>query len=206
MKMTRMFSALAMLFCFCLLMSTSANAGVIHLSDLSSDETNPEWLSATFTFEINDDSLSLTVANLTTSPKTYNINEIFFNASESVTGLSLTSANGTLYTPSSSPANSTVADGFGEFDYAVKNFLLTPSGSIEFIFTIFGSGVEQADFLGQWSITPPGDRPALAAAKFFQGENDDDSSYGAAVPVPPAALLLGSGLLGLIALRRRMKK
>jgi hypothetical protein len=92
------------------------------------------------------------------------------------------------------------ADGFGVFDFALVDGVgndpgqIAPQTSLAFVFDIVGTGPFSAlGFAREWSTIPPGDTPALAAAKFVHGPGDD-SAYGAAVPAPGAALL---GLIGL---------
>jgi hypothetical protein len=72
----------------------AAAGSIITLSSASSDETPAADLDATFDFSVVGSTLTLVVTNDTTDPDEFNINEIYFNASDtsSVTGLTFTSA------------------------------------------------------------------------------------------------------------------
>jgi hypothetical protein len=90
------------LVCFALGISTSAQAALITLSDLSSDElgdmtpTPAEDLSATLLLNISGpDELTLSVTNDTTVPTAYDIDAVYFNALSNVTALTLESVGGT---------------------------------------------------------------------------------------------------------------
>ncbi len=181
--------------------SSAASAGIIVLSTDSSDETPASVLDATLDFVVSGSTLTLTVTNNTVAPSAYFMNEIYFNAGPSVTGLTLmTPAEGwTLNT-------SIAADGFGVFDFGLIDGVgasphqIDPGASLEFTFTIAGSAV-MSDFTTFLSTIPPGDTPMLAAAKFVRGPGDD-SAFGGTVPGPGAGLLLGCAV-GLGAMRRR---
>ena len=80
--------------------AASTQGAAIILSELSSDGMNPpppEDLDATFTFTLSsnmledDPTLTFTVQNQTTVPTEYNMNELYFNAPDNVTGMSFIS-------------------------------------------------------------------------------------------------------------------
>lgn len=195
-----------------------ARAATLTLSQLSSDETDPSLLDATFDFIVSGSTLTLTVAN----NSAYQIHEIYFNATSDVESLTLTSP-----TSGWSLELDDSADGFGRFDYAILGDRGVPrrgiqtilSGASEsFTFTIIpagGASVDDLDFVTQLSTIPPGSRPSLGAAKFMRGPNDD-SAFGATqdgptstppgpptvIPVPAAAPM-GLALLAMIGLFRR---
>ena len=200
------------------LVAGPARAATLTLSQLSSDETDPSLLDATFDFIVSGSTLTLTVAN----DSAYQIHEIYFNATSDVESLTLTSpTSGWLMELNDS------ADGFGQFDFAILGARGVPrrgiqtilSGASEtFTFTIIpadGASVDDLDFVTQLSTIPPGSRPSLGAAKFMRGPNDD-SAFGATqdgpTPTPPgpppvipvpAAAPMGLALLAMIGLFRR---
>jgi hypothetical protein len=181
---------------------TAAQATTITLSTASSDETDPNLLSATFEFQITGATeLTLTVTNDTTSPNAYNINQIFFNAAGNIAGLGLDSATHSAegdVTGAWAPVDvNTMVNGFGVFDFGLTDGVgeTDPSviGENEFVtfkFSISGTGpFDMTDFKVENA------KGFLAAAKFVSGPGDD-SAFGA-VPEPSTALLLGLGLGGL---------
>lgn len=206
-----------------LLLAGGAQAAVIPLSQLSSDATDPALLDAVFDFQVQTgDQLSLEVAN----DSNFTINQIFFNGSDDVSGVSLSSvSDGSAWAASGGPQG-TKAGGFGSFDFAFSsdgNAEGIQSGeTLTFLFDILGPcaetmGCTMTDFVGPdtFSTPPPADMLAQAAAKFVQGPGDD-SAFGAAngegfppvgVPEPGTTtlLLLGSGLLGVLVSSERLR-
>ena len=182
-----------------------AHAGIVlTLSDLSSDETSPDDLSATLAFTVSGSSLDLIVTNATSLTDGFDITEIYFNTTLQITGLTLGSGGSgwTLLTDQR-------ADGFGTFDYALLNdsgndlFEIAPGESLSFTFGIVGDGFyTDADFTTQLSSIPPGSHPAIAAAKFVSGPGDD-SAFGAVIPEPATGLLMLSAIAMLTGRRRR---
>jgi hypothetical protein len=201
------------------LMTGSAQAATIVLSQASTDETDPADLDAVLEFTIvGGDTLSLEIEN----NSDYTINEIFFNSSDDVSSLSLASvSNGSSWAPSTGPEGNK-AGGFGTFDFAYasdgNDEGIQSGDTVTFEFDISGPCADtmsctMADFVGPdtFSSSPPATQLAQAAAKFVQGPGDD-SAFGAAngdgfppvgVPEPTASLLLGLGLTGLYASGRR---
>jgi hypothetical protein len=178
-----------------------SHAAVVTLSQLSSDETDPALLQATLEFIVSGDTLVLTVSN----DSAFQIHQVYFNASDNVAGLTLTSP-----TSGWSLQTNKSADGFGQFDFALigdngipKIGLQTILAGDSQVFTFDitpanGATVTDMDFVLNLSSIPPGGTPSLAAAKFIRGPADD-SAFGAVIPLPPAAtaglVLMGAALL-----------
>lgn len=185
-------------------LSGSVRAGtILDISDFSSDETPASALSAAFSFLVTDDTLTLSVLNQTEAPFEFNISEVYFNGTENISSLALTSAPDGWSLLFDQPA-----DGFGVFDFALVGEVAMNSANIEpmqsaiFTFDIVGQApFDNAAFTTEFSAIPPGNMPMVIAAKFVNGPNDD-SAYGAMVPEPGTLLLLAGGL-GLAATRRR---
>ncbi len=182
-----------------------ARAGVVlTLSDLSSDETSPDDLSATLTFSVSGTSLDLIATNATSLTDGFDITEIYFNTTSQITGLTL-GAGGSGWTLLADQS----ADGFGTFDYVLLNdtgndlFEIAPGESRAFTLGIAGSGFyTDADFTTQLSSVPPGSHEAIAAAKFVSGPGDD-SAFGAVIPEPATGLLMLTAIALLSGRRRR---
>ncbi len=182
--------------------AVSARADMLQLSDVSSDETPASVLDALLTFSVTGDVLTLTVTNETSAPSEFNINQVYFNATDNVTGLTLDPdvPGWRLFTEEK-------AGKLGTHDFALIGpvgngdpDLIVPLESVDFVFDITGLGpFSDSDFTTEFSEIPTGDTPTLAAAKFVNGPGDD-SALGGVVPVPGAALLavFGLGLFGVV--------
>ena len=107
------------------------------------------------------------------------------------------------------------ADGFGTFDYAMIDGTgegnlsqIAPYEFVEFFFTFTGTATA-SDFAHAMNT-----EGFLIAAKFVNGDpdndpgekSDEDSAYGALVPLPPALPMGIAGLIGVAFLRRRTLK
>ena len=187
------FASVAVLGC-----ASMASGTIIDLSAQSSDETDPSVLDARLGFEVNGNTLTLTVFNDTTNPFEYSINEVYFNGDDLV-DLTLDPLPGWAL------QNGVGADGFGTFDFALidgegEGDGIAAGDSLVFTFTITGDATKNT-FIKNLSTLPPGDKQMTHAAKFFGGP-DDDSAFGA-VPAPGALALLV--VAGLFARRRRRR-
>jgi hypothetical protein len=189
----------------------AASATTINLSGVSSDATPASQLDASFDFSVTGTTLTLTVTN---TGSDFNINEIYFNGSDDVTSLSLTSATHSAQgdvTAIWGPVEpGSAADGFGAFDFALTDGvgetnvnIMEPGESIVFMFSITGAGAyTDADFI----VGNVNDY--LAAAKFVNGPDDpespgdEDSAFGT-VPEPSGLALLALGAAGLALGRSR---
>ncbi len=218
---------------------SSAYAGTLVLSEFISEQIDPNGnpfadpidvadLDATFDFDIVGTSLELTVTNLTSGDELFDINEVYFNASSNVTGLTYNSATHsgggsaknawTFLEDDGTLTSVTMADGFGIHDFALLNGSgpgpkdISPTESITFEFTIAGTGpFAMSDFTTTLSRQESGgDHLTLAAAKFVRRRDSlgneilpNDSGFGGAVPEPGSAMLLALGALSLLGYRGR---
>ncbi len=188
----------------CLIGSTASASTIITLSDESSDFTDPTKLGATLDFSVSGNTLQLVLTNLT-SPS-YNILSVYWNASDVVSGLVLTFADHSVagdVTEDWMPVETgQMADGFGTFDFALidgvgeTNPNIIGSGeSITFLMTISGTCADTTS-CDMNDFVVANDDGWIGAAKFVNGPGDD-SAFGAAIPEPSSALLIGMGLLAL---------
>lgn len=191
---------------------------VLALSELSSDETPAALFTGRLTFTVSGDSLVLDIANNTAAPTEFFINQVYFNATANVTGLTLADpVEGWTLVFGEDVEK---ANGFGYFDAKLAtgdhDFEVAPGATKTFSFDIQGlAPLTDADFVTELSAR--GNPSTLGAAKFVRGP-DDDSGFGSGLLTPPpiipeppipepltlTACLLGFGALGLKA-RRRMR-
>ena len=185
------------------MIAPAASASTIQCCSISSDATPASQLQGTFDFLVAAAVLTLTVDNDTLAPNEFNINQIFFDASASVTSLSLTTAThsvaGDVTTDWAPVLTNQMPNGFSVKDFALKDGMgetdpsvIQPGNDVEFVFSING-GVgtfTEADF------------GPLVAAKFVHGPDDpeapgmEDSAFGT-ISEPSNALLCAMGLIGL---------
>ena len=175
--------------------ANAAHAAMIMLSTNSSDETPAVLLNMTLDFQVSGSTLTVTATNDTMNPSQFKVNEIYFNGPP---GISLVMASKPGWNLSANlPGN-----GFGTFSFALLDgqgnnpHQLFPGEVEVFTFAISGGAPTDVDFISYFSTIPPGETPAIAAAK-FEGGPGDDSAFGAFIPAPGgAAVLLTSLVLG----------
>lgn len=194
-----------------LLLAPAATAATIQCCSVSSDATPTSQLDATFDFQVSGAVLTLTVDNDTLAPNEFNINQIYFDASPSITSLVLDSATHSvagLVTGDWSPVlTNEMPDGFPAKDFGLRDGMgetdpsvIQPGNDIVFVFTING---------GVGTFTDADFGP-LVAAKFVNGPDDpespgfEDSAFGTNVPEPSTAVLFMLGLVG-ISLRGKLE-
>ena len=199
------------------LFSAQAAANTVGLSNVSSDPLifAPEDMSATLSFSVSGSTLALDVTNLAATPtETLFLTEFFFNATDTVTSLTLTSAPVHSATGEALWELNTnfVADGFGMFDFNVAGLRVGNGQSREdgeilsgqttsFEFLIGGAG----EFGTELSLRfLPAEHEAFAAGKFVGDASEAFGGAASATPEPTTFTLLAAGLLGLaVAARRR---
>ena len=184
---------------------SSTHAATLVLSDYSSDETPASVLDGRLEFSVSGSVLTLTVYNDTSGDDSYFMNQVYFNATDNVSSLTLNPA-----VSGWSLATSQSAGGFGTYDFGLStgnnDQPIAPGASLTFMFDIGGTGpFSDSNFTTELSTIPPGNTRGLAAAKWVRGP-DDDSAFGATdrnsqapiIPLPPAALM-GLSLLAVSA-------
>jgi hypothetical protein len=186
----------------------SSQASTIVCCDMSSDSTPAGDLDATFDFSVVGATLFLELTNDTVAPNDFNINELYFNAATNVTSLTLTAAThstiGDVLVHWDPVMTNVMEDGFGDFDFAIMDgngetdpWLIGSGENILFELAIGGTAPFDMNDFGLANI----DGYTLGA-KFVNGPGDD-SAWGANVPEPSTALLMGLGSLILGISRRR---
>jgi hypothetical protein len=187
--------------------SSPAAAVSITCCATSSDATPASQLAAVLDFAVAGSTLTLTVTN---TSAVFRVNQIYFNASDDVTALALSSATHSAagnVTSRWSVLDDERAGGLGAFDFELaggngaRPWLLDPSESVVFVLSIGGAGPFTADDFGV--VNAEGFQ---AAAKFQGGPDDpekpgsEDSAFGS-IPEPGVLGLLLIGVL-LVVTRR----
>ena len=163
------------------LVARATAATTLPLSDLSNDATPAGDLGGAMDFSVSGTTLTLTVSNLTSFVKHYEVNRAAFNARSNVTGLDLAPGEWRF-------SGATSVPGFGVFDYAVEPKPgidpLFPQESIVIVFEISGAGpFADSDFADAQSAPGTGETSVRAAESFIHGPGND-SAWGAAAGEP----------------------
>jgi hypothetical protein len=187
----------------------SASIMTLELSTHSSDETLAENLNATVDFSVVGMTLTISITNDTQMTGEFNINEFYWNGPDGmVLTVDTVPAFWDFYVPDMSQP--TLADGFGTFDFAVKDgvgetdpSLIQPGETLAFSFTM-SMPADVKDFTTVFSAEdPPGAMPMYIAAKFVNGPGDD-SAYGGTIPTPGVLALMA--VAGVVAARSRRRR
>jgi len=175
-------------------------------------------MDATMTFSVVGSTMTLEVSNLSASP--IRMSELYFNASDDVTSITLSSApshssTGDMLWAASASAAST---GFGTFDYMLEGIVagkgqnrepgeILAGGTATFTFAVTGMNIDASDFGTELSAASGGDTAAYAAGAFHPngGANTVTGAAVATTPEPSTALLmaLGLGMLSRVGRRQR---
>jgi hypothetical protein len=190
--------------------SAADASAMLSLSDYTPETSVPaSWLDALMTFTVSGNTLTLDVENLTPDPQvspsgSFRINDLYFNVSDKVTGMTLAAPpEGWALTFSRDGCR---AGGLGLFDVRLKGGQgakdqnqVFPGETTTFTIAFTGTGVTESDFTTEKSV---GQRESLAAAKFVP-VGDGTSARGAVAPEPATLALLGLGAAGVLLRRKR---
>jgi hypothetical protein len=174
----------------------------------------PDQVSASVDFQYDSGQIDLSIMN--NSDFDARLTAFAFNVPDSVGFVSFSGPSG--WSASFDRDGINTPGQFGKFDLAGltgRNFLggfpndgIPPASIFDFTFGLSGdlSGLTEDSFLGLLSDPGNNDNPQPFIARFQRVGPDGEGSDVAVVPIPATLLLFGSGLLGLVGLRRRFSK
>jgi hypothetical protein len=201
-------------------------------SGFTSDATDPADLDATMTLTVTPLGATggltdLLTVSLTNNSSDFTLAAAYWNYTGDATLASLDPAPQGNATLTTSPPPPLSANGFGTYDFLLDldtmNNGLAPGGGMgSWTIDLGVTGVMDSDF-DIWSVPmTEGDPVAVAALFFAQGPDDpeapgfEDSAFAvpydntggtppnSIVPEPLSAVLVGTALMGVIAVRRKM--
>jgi hypothetical protein len=178
----------------------------------------PDQVAASVNFAYNSGSGQIDLSLTNNSDYDAKLTGFAFNVPDKITGVSgFTGPSG--WSESFDPDNINTPGQFGKFDLAGltgPNFNggdpgdgIPPSSTFDFTFVLLGSDLDlltENSFLGLLSDAGRNDSPQPFIARFQNVGLDGSGSDVAVVPIPTTLLLLSSGLLGLVGVRRRSSK
>lgn len=180
--------------------STSLADGVNYLKVVIDDSITNAY---TFTVTFENGLISLGTPKIDSFA--FNTNNFVFNSSVSA----ITKPDSTAFAIGESwvYSNNQVMDGFGKFDALVSTSPSTGSTS-GIKFTVTGTGLDFTSNAANCSASAQGCYSFAAHVKYGAGAGQGSNFFGGdaiptPVPVPTAAWLLGSGLIGLAGIARR---
>lgn len=199
------------------LLSLQASAATLTLNyDISFGQTSPDgsspWMTAVFDDGGSAGSVTLTMT-LAGTVGIADIDQVYFNLDDTsfdVTNLSFAYAGttGPAATSISLGSNSYQADGDGIYDIWM-NFPTESSSRWEageiVVYDITSTDLITAGSFNVFAEVGGGHGPFISAAHVLSTGGGEDSDWIAAVPVPAAVWLFGSGLLGLVGVARRKR-
>ena len=177
----------------------------------------PDQVAASVNFEYDSGSGQIDLSLTNNSDYDARLTGFAFNVPDSITGVSnFTGPSG--WSVLFDPDNINTPGQFGKFTLGGltgpnfnggdPNDGIPPNSTFYFTFALMGSGLNgltENSFLELLSDSGKNDIPQSFIARFQRVGPDGEGSDVAVVPIPTTLLLLSSGLLGLVGMRRRSR-
>ena len=187
---------------FLIFLSPAISSASLYTFDLDQKLPNGDAISSIGTVTISDYAVNQVKFSIQLNSE-YDLRSLFFNTTLDVNGISLSdqkpiSPAGTLSYSFNNQNSAYKADGDGYFDGYVYFESGTPTLSAV-TFVLNYTGLSADDFIARSS----GNKGDFILAAQLQGDQGWVGTKNAVVPLPPAAMLLGSGFIGIAILRRK---